>query len=75
VTEYLEVFLKRFRELKEREVVIMKFEKKNFEQRTLEMIRDFDPSHDYHCLVQENDYFTRQSYLNLIGLAQQKMTK
>lgn len=65
----MEVFLKRFREVKERDIVIMKFERKTFEQRTLEMIRDFDPAHDYHCLVQENDYFTKLSYFNLMKQA------
>lgn len=55
VTIYLEVFLKRFRELKERELVIMKFERKTFEQRTLEAIRDFDKEKarrgEYFCMV------------------------
>lgn len=31
VAAYMEVFLQRFRELKERDLVIMKFEKKTFE--------------------------------------------
>lgn len=31
VTSYMEVFLQRFRELKEKDLVIMKFEKKSFE--------------------------------------------
>lgn len=42
VSAYTEVFLQRFRELKERDLVIMKFEKKTFEQKNLETIRDFD---------------------------------
>lgn len=70
VAAYMDVFLKRFRELKERDIVIMKFEKKTFEQKTLESIKDFDPNHDYHCFVQENDYFTTHSYLALMRQAQ-----
>ena len=31
VSQYMDVFLRRFRELKEREVVVMKFERKSFE--------------------------------------------
>lgn len=79
VTIYLEVFLKRFRELKEREIVIMKFEKKTFEQRTLESIRDFDKAKarrgEYFCMVQTNDYFSTETYLALMEKAQQKMLK
>jgi hypothetical protein len=51
VQTYLQVFLKRFRELKERDMVVMKFEKKTFEQRTLEMIKEYDHNQDYYCLV------------------------
>jgi hypothetical protein len=51
VAAYMEVFLQRFRELKERDLVIMKFEKKTFEQRNLEMIRDFDRNANYYCMV------------------------
>ena len=51
----MDVFLKRFRELKERDIVIMKFEKKTFEQRTLEMIKEFDVKKaergEYICFV------------------------
>ena len=31
VTQYMEVFMRRFKELKERDIIIMKFEKKTFE--------------------------------------------
>jgi hypothetical protein len=47
----MEVFLKRFRELKERDLVVMKFEKKTFEQKNLEMIRDFDRDKEQICMV------------------------
>ena len=69
VAAYLDVFLKRFRELKEREMVIMKVEKKTFEQQTLEVIKEFDLTKDYYCMVQTNDYFTKEAYLNLIKKA------
>lgn len=55
VHAYMDIFFKRFRELKERELVLMKFEKKTFEQRTLEMIKDFDKAKadrgEYFCMV------------------------
>ena len=51
VSAYMEVFLQRFRELKERDLVIMKFEKKTFEQKNLETIRDFDRNQSYFCMV------------------------
>jgi hypothetical protein len=39
---YYEVFMHRFRELKESDQIILKFQKKDFEERNLETIRDFD---------------------------------
>lgn len=73
IAAYLDVFLKRFRELKERDVVIMKFEKKSFEQRTLQAIKDFDKSKadkgEYFCMVQTNDYFSTHTYLALMHKA------
>lgn len=77
VAIYLDVFLKRFRELKERDIVTMKFEMKTFESRTLEMIRDYDKKKaergEYFCLVQENHHFNTAAYLALMDKAQQKM--
>ena len=39
---YLRVFCQRFREVKERDLVILKFQKKDFEQQNLETILGFD---------------------------------
>lgn len=41
VSAYLSVFVQRFRELKESDQIIMKFQKKDFEERNLETIREF----------------------------------
>ena len=72
---YFNVFMHRFRELKEFDQVIMKFQKKDFEERNLETIREFcpDKADDYIVLVQENHYFNRNSYLGLIGKAHEKL--
>jgi hypothetical protein len=51
----------------------MKFEKKSFEQKTLEVIQKFDPQQDYMCLVQTNHFFSTDAYLRLISDAQAKM--
>lgn len=73
------VFLKRFRELKERDIVIMKFEQNTFESNMLQTIKDFDQNKaargEYLCLVQTNEFFTTDAYLALIAKAQQKMLK
>jgi len=69
VSAYMEVFLQRFRELKERDLVIMKFEKKTFEQKNLETIRDFDRNQNYYCMVQVNQFFSTEAYLALMARA------
>ena len=51
---YTEVFLKRFQELKEKDIVLMKFEKKTFESSNLQTIRDFDRNANYFCMLQPN---------------------
>ncbi len=58
VEEYLKVFMVRFRELKEKDVVLQKMQKQDFEQRNLETIRDFtEEKHNYAILMQENNFF------------------
>ena len=76
VLAYFSVFMHRFRELKECDQVILKFQKKDFEERNLETIREFcpDKADDYVVLVQENHYFNRHSYLGLISKAHEKLT-
>jgi len=44
VEEYLKVFMLRFRELKEKDVVLAKLQKQDFEQRNIETIREFNES-------------------------------
>ncbi len=41
----------RFRELKEKDLVLQKLQKKDFEQKNLETIRDFDITKDYAMLL------------------------
>ena len=63
----------RFRELKERDVVIQKIQQSNLDQKILETIRDFDINKDYAILLQENNYFNRNTYLSLMQRAHEKM--
>lgn len=65
----------RFRELKEKEVVLSKLQKHDFEQRNIETIREFDDQkqQDYALLLQENNFFNRNSYMALIERAHNKM--
>ena len=74
VSNYLTVFLQRFRELRERDIVIAKFEQKTFDQKNLETIRNFDRNRarngGYMCMVQTNHYFSTQTYLELMAKAQ-----
>jgi SWI/SNF-related matrix-associated actin-dependent regulator of chromatin subfamily A member 5 len=75
VEEYLKVFMVRFKELKEKDIVLNKLYKQDFEQRNLQTIRDFDESKqsDYAILLQENHFFNRNSYLALIQKAHNNM--
>lgn len=75
VTAYFNVFMHRFRELKESDQVILKFQKKDFDEMNLETIREFDETRadDYVVLLQENHYFNRNSYLSVISKAHDKL--
>lgn len=75
VEEYLKVFMLRFRELKEKDIVLAKLQKQDFEKRNIDTIRDFnaDKQRDYALLLQENNFFNRNSYLTLIERAHNKM--
>lgn len=73
VQEYMNVFQLRFRELKERDIVMQRIFQKNMDQRILETIRDFDITKDYTMLLQENNYFNKNSYLAMIERAHNKM--
>ena len=66
VQHYLNVFLTRFRETKERDIVLKKFQQKDFDQKNLETILNFDQYKDYAILLQENHYFGRFEYLNMM---------
>ena len=63
--------------MKERDQVILKFQKKDFEQQNLETILGFDPARaargEYIVLLQTNHYFNTNSYLALMSKAQKKL--
>lgn len=75
VEEYLKVFMVRYRELREKDVVMAKLQKQDFEDRNIETIRNFtkDKQESYAILLQENNFFNRNSYLTLIERAHNKM--
>lgn len=66
VQHYLNVFLTRFRETKERDIVLRKFQHRDFDQKNLETILHWDEYKDYAILLQENHYFGRTEYVNMI---------
>lgn len=60
VSQYLEVLLKRYDELKDRDFIFRKLQSKDFEQINLQTLLDFDTKYkDYAILLQENHYFSR----------------
>ncbi len=65
----------RFRELKEKDIVLQKMQKQDIEQRNLETIKAFDAEKQksYAILLQDNTFFNRNSYLALIERAHNKM--
>ena len=65
IQAYMAVFLARYRETKERDLVVRKFAAKDFDQRNLETLLDFDQYRDYALFLQENFYMSRASYLAL----------
>eukprot|EP00347_Sterkiella_histriomuscorum_P020084 403339166 len=73
VQEYMNVFLLRFKELKEKDVVLSKIYNMNLEQKILETIRDFDINKNYVMLLQENNYYNRNLYLATIEKEHNKM--
>ncbi|CDW76777.1 chromatin-remodelling complex atpase iswi2 [Stylonychia lemnae] len=73
VQEYMNVFMLRFRELKEKDIVISQLQKSDLDQKILETIRDFDINKDYVLFMQENNYFNRNTYLAMIENAHNKM--
>jgi len=75
VEEYLRVFMVRYKELKEKDIVLSKLHKQDFEQRNLQTIRDFDEAKQstYALLLQENHFFSRTSYLALLQKAHSGM--
>ena len=66
VQHYLNVFLTRFRETKERDIVLKKFQQKDFDQKNLETILNFDKYKDFAILLQENHFFGRSEYINMM---------
>ena len=73
VASYFHIFCQRFHEVKERDQVLLKLQKKDFETQNLETIRNFDPEKvkrgGYVVLLQTNDYFNTNSYLSLLSKA------
>lgn len=75
VKEYMEVFLKRFREIKERDLVLKKFQQKDFDQKNLETILKYEQYKDYAIFLQENHYFGRNEYMNMLKTEYHRLIK
>lgn len=76
VRAYLDVFLRRFRELKEKEkeLVLNKAkEGEDISQANLQTIYQFDKSKNYAILMQENHYFNRNHYLATLEKEHQRL--
>ena len=73
VQEYMNVFMLRFKELKEKDIILSKIQESNLDQKVLETIRDFDINKNYVMLLQENNYYNRNLYLAMIENAHNKM--
>lgn len=73
VEEYMKEFLLRFRELKEKDIVLKKMTEQDFDQRNLQTIRDYDPSRPALMLLQENNFFNRNAYLSMAENAHRKL--
>lgn len=71
----MQVFMLRFRELKEKDVILSKLQKKDFDQKNIETIKEFDISRDYAILLQENNYFNKNTYLALMQHAHEKLVE
>ena len=67
------MFLSRFRETKERDVVIKKLQSKDFDQKNLQTILNYEMFKDYAILLQENHYFSRTEYLSMIKKENQRL--
>lgn len=65
IKAYMAVFLKRFRETREKDVVIRKFAQKDFDQKNLETVLDYHKFKDFAILIQENFYLSRAQNLAL----------
>lgn len=75
VKQYLAVFLKRFRETKERDIVIRKFSAKDFDQKNLETLLDYKKYTGYAIFLQDNFYFGRKEYLAMFKQEHERLLR
>lgn len=73
VNDYMNVFLQRFRELKEGEQVISRLLDTNLDEQIAETVKNYDPSKDYVMLLQENLYYNKVLYLGMMEQSHNKM--
>jgi hypothetical protein len=69
----MNVFLLRFRELKERDIVIKKFQQKDFDQKNLETILNYENFKDYAILLQQNHFFGRDEYIGMFKTEHERL--
>ena len=69
VQDYLNVFLTRFRETKERDIVLRKLQQEDFDQKNLETILNSERYKDYVILLQSSHYFGRNEHFHMMQKA------
>ena len=73
VRKYLSVFLLRFRETNEKEMVLRKFHQKQIKKENRKVLLDFAEYQDYSILLQENPEFGRKEYTQLMEKQAKKL--
>ena len=73
VQKYLDVFLVRFRETNEKEMVLRKFHQKQIDKENRKVLLGFAEYQDYSILLQENSEFGRKEYIQMMEKQAKKM--
>mmetsp|Transcript_8509 Transcript_8509/g.6333 ORF Transcript_8509/g.6333 Transcript_8509/m.6333 type:complete len:193 (+) Transcript_8509:465-1043(+) len=66
VQQYLSVYMKKFRGLKEKELILRKMNEKNFEEHNAKTIAEFESSKSYSLFMQDNHYYNHHTYLQMM---------
>lgn len=59
-------YLIKFRDLKEKAIVLRKLTEKDFDDRNKQTISEFDLKKEYCVFLQDNHYFNRNAYIAMM---------